>query len=393
MTSVPDLSDSGPVPEDPQDLLAALPSISEEPLGTMTVIQRLLTIRAESPHKLDSLFRNGVPIEPTSSLVGALLSFLAPDLPLPSERRLVRRQQQQVLESQTHWPDLASVRGDAYVLCFDGDPDLGLPRQLYADSRNRELISWPSFSQFLARLIQLTTGGEVANVVGERSIVENALTTVLYELFKNTEDHATHEVDGADVERSVRGIYAQFYSGAEVKATKPKDIVHKSPSRAFLENTLEPKPNRPSNQQSSTRHRPTGILEISVFDSGPGMAARWSNRNMEGESSANQMAYVLECFKKGRTSTASPSRGFGLWKVLRSIEEVQGFLSVRTNGIRAYRRFDHDVYRGATQIRNVGERAVPKEMLLDWRMGLSPRPTLYRPIRGTVVSVLLPIAT
>jgi hypothetical protein len=290
-----------------------------------------------------------------------------------------------ILEGQLDWPDLGAAQGTAHIICSDSDSEIGLPKQLYFSAQDRELVSLSSFSQLISRLVSLTTGGRLADASGRRSTTEAALSNVLYELFKNTEDHATHELSGADIRGSVRGIYAQFFNAPQEIPKKGKDIVHSSPSRAYWEHTVETKA-RPARKSAAA-----GVLEISVFDSGPGMAARWSGREVSSESAAGQIASVLACFKKGQTSTAAPSRGFGLWKVLRAVEEVRGLIAVRTNGIRAYRRFDASIYRGANQTTQFGERPIPEESLLDWRMGFARKFTLFPQVRGTVVSVLLPV--
>ena len=102
-----------------------------------------------------------------------------------------------------------------------------------------------------------------------------------------------------------------------------------------------------------------------------------------------QLEAVLQCFGKGRTTTASPGRGFGLWKVLSSLIGLRGFISVRTNSIHAFRQFGYTAATGQEEL--PGGQRVPKEQLYDWKRGLSTEPSEYPHVQGTVISFLIPM--
>lgn len=365
-------------------LLRALPELGRLPLGAVSTAHRLIDLHTQAPETLRTLYNQGTPTIAPAGLVGAVLSFLAPEFPDATYRRAARRQRQRILSGQTNWPDFGAAHGSTFLICDDSTADLGLPRQLYHDSSSRELVPWSAFATLFGQIVGLTTGGKLRTGSDASVARIAALTTVIYELFKNTEDHATHDVSGADLLNSVRGIYAQYHTRDSIGSRiDSKSVAHPSPSLAFVESTLSDK-RRPAKAVS-------GVLEISVFDSGPGMAARWSARDVSADSADEQMSYVLACFKKGQTSTASASRGFGLWKVLRSLEEVSGFIAVRTNGVRAYRRFDSAIYRKSRQVPLQKGGSLPEEALLDWRLGFAPHASLRPHTKGTSVSVLLPI--
>ena len=133
----------------------------------------------------------------------------------------------------------------------------------------------------------------------------------------------------------------------------------------------------------------SGFLELSILDSGPGMAARWLGRPVDDIDPQQQLEAVLQCFGKGRTSTTSLGRGFGLWKVLTSLKELHGFISVRTNSIHAFKQFGYTSGIGLEEL--PGGQRVQKEQLYDWKRGLSTTPSEYPHVRGTVISFLLPM--
>ena len=323
-----------------------------------------------------------------SSAVAALQAL--PDSMVDPKRRRERRKYQELLLiEQSRWPDLASVRSTAFILCADHKPpEYGLPKQLYSRQTPDSLLSWKSFGPLLDQFISAVspTGAPTWEAAG--SMLREALTTIVFETFKNTHDHARSEVTGADVQTSVRGLYCRFYSIHEVEsALAALRLPTATPAERYLASFVqrEPKPG----VRFSPRPAIEGFLEISVVDSGPGMAARWIGKRKDLDDGRSQLEAVLSCFQKGRTTTGSNGRGFGLWKVLMSLEQLRGFISVRTNAVHAYRQFGFAFDLASTETSD-GAR-VPKEQLLDWKRGLSTVPSNYPEVKGTVVSFLIPM--
>ncbi|WP_159069026.1 hypothetical protein [Burkholderia metallica] len=323
-----------------------------------------------------------------SSAVAALQA-LPDSMADPKRRRERRKYQELLLLEQSRWPDLASVRSTAFILCADHKPpEYGLPRQLYSRQTPDSLLSWESFGPLLDQFISAVSPAEAPTWEAAGSMLREALTTIVYETFKNTHDHARSEVTGADVQTSVRGLYSRFYPiNAVESALATLRLPTATPADRYLASFVqrEPKPG----VRIFPRPAVGGFLEISVFDSGPGMAARWIGKRKDFADGRSQLEAVLSCFQKGRTTTGSNGRGFGLWKVLMSLEQLRGFISVRTNSIHAYRQFGFAFDLVSTETTD-GAR-VPKEQLLDWKRGLSTVPSNYPEVKGTVVSFLIPM--
>lgn len=367
-------------------LTAASSSVLAEPL----VAQKIVTVGQDGLVLSDAV--DGLLLAKWGGSLPTAVAALQPPSHSandPRGRRERRRFQEQLLTDQSRWPDLASVRNTAFLLCADHKPvEYGLPKQLYSRQTPESLLSWESFSPLLDQLINAVSPVVAPTWVTAGSSLREALTTIIFETFKNTHDHARSEVDGSDVRTSTRGIYARFYPMDDVESGVASG---RSPTATPVDRYLasfvrrEPKPGL----RVSPRPTISGFLEISVIDSGPGMAARWLGGAKQAANKDLQLTAVLNCFQKGRTTTGSNGRGFGLWKVLMSLELLRGFVSVRTNAIHAYRQFgfSHDL----SSMELSGGQRVPKEQLLDWKKGLSTVPSEYPAVKGTVVSFLLPM--
>ncbi|NDK53314.1 hypothetical protein GYH37_29115 [Rhizobium laguerreae] len=164
--------------------------------------------------------------------------------------------------------------------------------------------------QALDRLIQ-------RNRLRVEDIDVGLLASLFRELFSNTHLHARTDLEGALYRRSARGI---------VFALRPVDIPHESfaaglPAlKAYIE----------SMEREAARPR-VEFLEVSVFDSGPGLAAR-SFRSLIPPDMSIEREYELvhECFLTSRTSIPNPAHGWGLPRVMLALKSAGGFMRLRT---------------------------------------------------------------
>jgi hypothetical protein len=316
----------------------------------------------------------------------ATLMPLAASITESSVKRARRKFQEQLLASQSNWPDLASVQNSAFLLCADHKPpEYGLPEQLYRQHKPEGLLPWAGVPQLLDHLTKAVSPAVAPAWIEARPALREAIATIFSETFKNTHDHAREGIDGSDLETSVRAIYARFYSMQDVIASIPDDGVTQAERyvRSFAPRTVKPGVRVPDLPAVG------GFLELSILDSGPGMAARWLRRPVQDLDARQQLDAVLQCFGKGRTTTTSPGRGFGLWKVLISLIGLRGFISVRTNNIHAFRQYGYSATTGQEEL--PGGQRVPKEQLYDWKRGFSTVPSEYPHVQGTVISFLLPM--
>ena len=143
----------------------------------------------------------------------------------------------------------------------------------------------------------------------------DAIGDALYELFRNTHQHALTDVRGDHLQRSIRGIHARRHS---LEPDVLNDMVKGSP---------------PLHEYSTRRRTRAGrrhveLVEFSVFDSGPGMAARWLGR--ETQDLQEELQAVTDCFERHGSSQSIRGRGIGLPIVIAALRERNGFLRLRT---------------------------------------------------------------
>src|SRR5690606_12025835 len=95
------------------------------------------------------------------------------------------------------------------------------------------------------------------------------------------------------------------------------------------------------------------FLEISVFDTGPGLAARWladTGRvaDINKLSLKCELDVVTECFKKHTTTKPTHYSGQGLTLALNAMRRLKAFMTLRTGRVSLYQDFsrsDTDEFR------------------------------------------------
>ncbi|MBY2915345.1 hypothetical protein HF206_14605 [Rhizobium leguminosarum] len=143
------------------------------------------------------------------------------------------------------------------------------------------------------------------------------LASLFRELFSNTHLHARSDLEGALYRRSARGI---------VFALRPVDIPHDSFAAGLpvLKEYIE------SMEREAARPR-VEFLEVSVFDSGPGLAARTLRSVVPADLPIErEYELVQKCFLKTYTSVSNPAHGWGLTRVMHALKSSGGFMRLRT---------------------------------------------------------------
>lgn len=328
------------------------------------------------------------------TLPGALLGMLDDQALIDIPRSALARYKDAFFKQQRSWPDL-NVQDRASLLCLDNvPPTIGLPLQLYPVGQANRVASREQFENLVDKLIRAVTAEE--NIRGAINDHRDRLTTILHELFKNTHDHARTTVDMRALPLSIRGPYARFYTAEELAYTAPPKKEDKEGNEIFPDlNQAERYASYFVREKVATAKRMKagdpprffGLLELSVFDTGPGFAATYLKNKFSGSSVQDQFDAVLGCFSTGRSSTSDPSRGYGLWKVLRDLRELKGFIRVRTNRIHVYRDFAW-----YTDMFMQSDIVAPEERMMDWRRGITQKISDdYGDMRGAHVTVLIPL--
>jgi hypothetical protein len=154
----------------------------------------------------------------------------------------------------------------------------------------------------------------------------NAVSDIIYELFKNTHQWARTDIKGTRLRQSLRGLLLNL-----VDAKSAANICKESDALSdYLRRNV-----------SQCSH----FFEVSIFDSGPGFAQRFRNKpiseigDLDAESSA-----IHGCLKLHSSSAEEAHRGVGLHYVLCRLDEFRAFLKLRTGRLCLSRSFDQDRY-------------------------------------------------
>ncbi|ANP91695.1 MULTISPECIES: hypothetical protein [Rhizobium] len=193
------------------------------------------------------------------------------------------------------------------------------------------------------------------------------LASLFRELFSNTHLHARTDLEGALYPRSARGI---------VFALRPVDIPHDAFSAGLtaLREYIE------SMERHASRPR-VEFLEVSVFDSGPGLAARSFGALIPAEMPIREeYDLVHKCFLKSITTVPNPAHGWGLPRVMHALKSSGGLMRLRTGRLSLCKWFHP----------GLEEPRVTDDDLQFIDIGGGP-PGQHARVEGAVFTILIPI--
>jgi hypothetical protein len=144
----------------------------------------------------------------------------------------------------------------------------------------------------------------------------NASASLLYELFSNTHYHARSNFDGTPLRSSCRGFQLRILEAAD------GPLIDAAGGYEPLVQYI--------NHLPALEQRQRQLLEISVFDAGPGYAQQMTKSPLSAISLAQERQSVQYCFEKGATTKSHTRYGQGLPQVISLLRERQGFLRLRT---------------------------------------------------------------
>jgi hypothetical protein len=141
---------------------------------------------------------------------------------------------------------------------------------------------------------------------------------LLYEAFRNTDEHATRGLDGARLPMSFRGFTLRHHTF--MKENLAGYAEGSVPLGRFYERLQPP----------SEFNRQVNLLEISVFDCGLGYASHLRRRPLCELKDADEYRAVVECFEKNVSSKDRSGTGQGLALISELLSRRGGFLRLRT---------------------------------------------------------------
>jgi len=198
------------------------------------------------------------------------------------------------------------------------------------------------------------------------------ISLLIHELFENTNDHATSDENGQDYHweyPNVRSIITKHipFSPNDEKSIKALSDV---PHRLFFQKAL----------LNSSATRVVDFFEVTVIDSGPGIAKRWLShvnpkKKIDNIPIDTEEKFIKEAFQLGKTTKNISGTGIGLDTVIKSLAKLKALLRLRTGRLCLYQDFS-------------GNNAKDEFHPSHW---LKERTELPKTV-GTAFSILIPLS-
>lgn len=306
-------------------------------------------------------------VEYLPGLIGALMSSdvvdkdgtsVRPSALLACGRRIDRMTN---LPVNKHGPSMS-------LLCADRTTKRALPAFYHPRSNGGGVLKDETeFVALTATLLDLVVQSiRLRDIAG----LEDPLGVLLRELFDNTHRHARTDTTGQQYRQSVRGVFMAHH------AAPPQALERVAKGYLPLEHYL-------ADLEELGRggaHRQ--LLELSVFDSGPGLAARFLGAPLPADTGADrEYEIVTNCFRKNVSTVNRPGGGAGLSRVLLRLKQGGGFLRLRTGRLSLHQNFSRSFGMDAD--------------LFDDDLALkdaSGGPASLQPwVAGTVLTLMLPL--
>lgn len=257
-------------------------------------------------------------------------------------------------------------RGPQFELMCADHLGLSAPRLLYSTDIDgvARLRDARAFKDLAVQIIAATVPTSLARMLPTDT--RTTLAAALYELFRNTDEHAKLDDRGNQLRRSLRGIHARRHA---IEPSVLAEIVGTFAPLAAWARAL-PLP------RNDARH--AQVLELSVLDSGPGFAARWSGMPLDNLGPEREMEAIVQCFSEHGTSKSRSAAGLGLCNLVDLLRAKGGFLRLRTGRRSLYADLSRE------RDRPYGE----PPQLRPWGTGVGDPAR----VAGTLVTLLLPLA-
>lgn len=164
---------------------------------------------------------------------------------------------------------------------------------------------------------------------------ENYFNALVHELFLNADEHGSIDSKGNRLRQGMRGMHMRLTNMASSPEVA-RDAGDDHALRLYLASL-------PLHGSFKTEENIT-LLEMSVFDTGPGMGLSWLSRTTGANAYtdfplSDELEAVKTCFKKQATTRSSLVRGQGLPTVLKALNKLDAFMTVRTGRTSLYQDF------------------------------------------------------
>lgn len=232
-----------------------------------------------------------------------------------------------------------TLRGQGVALCCFSGASNEFLTPLYSHPTPGKVRSVADFRILLDRVLK-QLGQRAAATVDERQL--DYLSSMVHQLFLNADEHGSFDAHGRRHDRSIRGIAVRLTSVDNVGALVQLAGDDTSFRSYMMKLGLFPKDKAlPKSGDEKCPSGPIKLLEISVFDTGPGIALRWladklGKRRYSEFSIQAELEAVQTCFQKHSTTKSSQYFGQGLSMALQAMRKLNAFMTLRTGRLSLY---------------------------------------------------------
>ncbi|WP_356448043.1 hypothetical protein, partial [Streptomyces sp. NPDC006624] len=201
-----------------------------------------------------------------------------------------------------------ALRGAAIILCCFAGARNEYLNALYEKPMPKGVREVSDFRVLISQMLG-QFGDRVVNSVGQLQL--DYLSGLIYQLFLNADEHGSYDISGNRYETAMRGL-AVRHTIVDKNGVYGAD----NPLQAYLTKLLLTE-DVSSREQDGKVH----LIEISVFDTGPGLGLRWlaakkGAQSYQDISLKEEEEAVQTCFEKHASTKASQLMGQGLSQAL-----------------------------------------------------------------------------
>lgn len=239
----------------------------------------------------------------------------------------------------------STVRGTGALLCcFQGAQNEYLSalysKQRRGTARTPTVRSLSTLSGVVRDMLDASHVG-LGQKIGDANL--EVLSGLVYQLFNNADIHTVTSVDGDVYSLGLRGIQLRthrFTGLGEIERYVRDD--HRLAN--YLRKVAVQTSSKASAMAKAPSPRPSTFVELSVFDSGPGLALRWlsaktGQRQYSEISLAEELESVHKCFSLHSTTQGSGNVGDGLAIAISAMRQLKAFMALRSGRLNLLQDF------------------------------------------------------
>ena len=179
----------------------------------------------------------------------------------------------------------------------------------------------------------------------------DSASSIVSELYDNTHNHSRHDIDGSILSENFRAI---IIDSSEMNPSRLIELCN-----CGIKGMLGVYTDWAGWMAVHEKNIP--ILNITVVDSGPGFARRWTSKSINELTLEDEIEAIEACFTKNRTTSSNHASGSGLAHVMRDIQKLKGLLTLRTGRILVSKSF----HNGEGSIKVLKNDMVPRDSFVE----------------------------